>query len=163
MTAERGSSNEKPVVTVLIDTFNYGHFIEEAIRSVLVQDFPAEQMEIIVVDDGSTDDTRERVAQNADRVQYFYKPNGGQASAFNFGIGKARGEYVALLDADDYWLPSKLSKVIKAFETGPEVSLVYHRFQEFRMESYEGRGGDFNGGSGIIPGEKKKAPVFLCG
>src|ERR1700730_10813668 len=111
-------SGRGPLVTVLIDTFNYGHFIDEAIRSVLVQDFPAEQMEIIVVDDGSTDDTRERVAQYAERVQYFYKPNGGQASAFNFGIAKARGEYVALLDADDYWLPSKLSKVVKGLFNG---------------------------------------------
>ena len=134
--------SQTPIVTVLIDTFNYGHFIDEAIRSVLVQDFPAEQMEIIVVDDGSTDDTRERVAQYADRVQYFYKPNGGQASAFNFGIGKARGEYVALLDADDYWLPSKLSKVVKAFETGagrqPRLSSI-SRIQDGELRVASGR------------------------
>src|ERR1700682_5922471 len=153
MSVDRNMSHEKPVVTVLIDTFNYGHFIDEAIRSVLVQDFPAEQMEIIVVDDGSTDDTRTRVAEYGERVQYFYKPNGGQASAFNFGIARARGKDVALLDADDYWLPSKLSKVVKAFESGPGVSLVYHRFQEFRMESYEWRIGDFNAVSGFIPGD----------
>jgi glycosyltransferase involved in cell wall biosynthesis len=162
MSVDRNLSHEKPVVTVLIDTFNYGHFIEEAIRSVLMQDFPAEQMEIIVVDDGSTDDTRERVAQYAERVQYFYKPNGGQASAFNFGIARAHGEYVALLDADDYWLPSKLSKVVKAFETGSDVSLVYHRFQEFRMESYDWRIGDFNAVSGFIPGDKKSMLLFTA-
>ncbi|MDQ1406660.1 MAG: hypothetical protein QOG55_2289 [Acidobacteriaceae bacterium] len=162
MTTERSLAPAKPVVTVLIDTFNYGHFIDEAIRSVLAQDFPAEQMEIIVVDDGSSDDTRERVAEHAERVQYFYKPNGGQASAFNFGIARARGEYVALLDADDYWLPSKVSKVVKAFETGPDVSLVYHRFQEFRMESCEWRLGDFNGVSGFIPGDKKSALLFTA-
>jgi glycosyltransferase involved in cell wall biosynthesis len=162
MSAERNLSQEKPVVTVLIDAFDYGHFIEEAIRSVLMQDFPAEQMEIIVVDDGSTDDTRVRVAQYAELVQYFYKPNGGQASAFNFGIAKARGEYVAILDADDYWLPSKLSKVVKAFETGPDVSLVYHRFQEFRMESCEWRLGDFNAVSGFIPSDKKSALLFTA-
>jgi len=162
MSTERSLSPAKPVVTVLIDTFNYGRFIDEAIRSVLIQDFPAEQMEIVVVDDGSTDDTRERVAQYADRVQYFYKPNGGQASAFNFGIGKARGEYVALLDADDYWVPSKLSKVVKAFESGPDVSLVYHRFQEFRMETCEWRLGDFNGVSGFIPRDKISALLFTA-
>jgi glycosyltransferase involved in cell wall biosynthesis len=154
--------SQTPIVTVLIDTFNYGHFIDEAIRSVLVQDFPAEQMEIIVVDDGSTDDTRERVAQYADRVQYFYKPNGGQASAFNCGIGKARGEYVALLDADDYWLPSKLTKVVKAFESGSDISLVYHRFQEFRMEIYDWRIGDFNAVSGFIPCDKKSMLLFTA-
>ena len=162
MNADHNLSNKKPVVTVLIDTFNYGHFIDEAIRSVLIQDFPAEQMEVIVVDDGSTDDTRERVAEYAERVQYFHKPNGGQASAFNFGISRARGEYVALLDADDYWLPSKLSTVVKAFESGPGVSLVYHRFQEFRMESYEWRIGDFNAVSGFIPGDKKSALLFTA-
>jgi glycosyltransferase involved in cell wall biosynthesis len=141
----------RPVVSVLIDTFNYGHFIEEAIRSVLVQDFPAEQMEIIVVDDGSTDDTRELVARYGERVQYFYKPNGGQASAFNYGIERARGEFIALLDADDYWLPSKLSKVVDAFQNGQGVALVYHRFQEFRMESYEWSVGEFNAVSGDVP------------
>jgi glycosyltransferase involved in cell wall biosynthesis len=154
--------NEKPVVTVLIDTFNYGHFIDEAIRSVLMQDFPAEQVEIIVVDDGSTDDTRARVAQYAERVQYFYKPNGGQASAFNFGIARAHGEYIALLDADDYWLPSKLSKVVQAFETALDVGLVYHRFQEFRMEIYDWRIGDFNAVSGFIPGDKKSMLLFTA-
>jgi len=162
MSAALSLSPAKPVVTVLIDTFNYGHFIDEAIRSVLVQDFPAEQMEIIVVDDGSTDDTRERVAQHAERVQYFYKPNGGQASAFNFGIAKARGEYVALLDADDYWLPSKLSKVVQAFQSRPDISLVYHRFQEFRAESYEWRVGDFNAVSGFIPADKRSALLFTA-
>jgi len=70
-------------ITVLIDTYNYGRYIEEAIESVLAQDFPAEEMEILVVDDGSTDDTRARVGKYADRVKYIYKKNGGQASAFN--------------------------------------------------------------------------------
>src|SRR6266852_114001 len=95
-------------ITVLIDTYNYGHFIEEAIESVLSQDFPSEKMEILVVDDGSTDDTAERVRKYGERVKYLYKDNGGQASAFNYGSARARGEYVALLDADDYWLPGKL-------------------------------------------------------
>lgn len=152
----------KPVVTVLIDTYNYGHFIEEAIRSVLAQDFPAERMEIIVVDDGSSDDTRERVAKYGDRVQYFYKPNGGQASAFNYGIAKARGDFVALLDADDYWMPSKLSKVIEAFGKSANAGLVYHRFEEFRMETYERRVGEFNAVSGYVPGDKKSALLYTA-
>ena len=105
----------RPTITALIDTYNYGTFIEEAIESVLAQGFPNGSLEILVVDDGSTDDTRERVARYGDKVKYMYKLNGGQASAFNFGIARANGEYVALLDADDYWLPTKLQKVMEAF------------------------------------------------
>jgi glycosyltransferase involved in cell wall biosynthesis len=162
MGEERNVSVEKPVVTVLIDTFNYGQFIDEAIRSVLSQDFPAKQMEILVVDDGSRDDTRERVSKYADRVQYLYKPNGGQASAFNFGIERARGEFVALLDADDYWLPTKLNTVVNAFQNGVDVGLVYHRFQEFRMESNEWRVGDFNAMSGFVPADKKSMLLYTA-
>ena len=119
-----------PTVTVLIDTYNYGRFIEAAIDSVLSQDFPREQMEILVVDDGSTDDTEERVKKYGERVRYFYKPNGGQASAFNFGFARARGEIVALLDADDYWLPGKLRRVAEEFEKNPELGMVYHQYAE---------------------------------
>lgn len=117
-----------PLITVLIDTYNYGHFIEEAIDSVLAQDFPQEQMEILVVDDGSTDNTADRVRKYGDRIQFFCKPNGGQASTLNFGIARARGEFVALLDGDDYWLPGKLSRVMDEFSKNPQVGMVYHDF-----------------------------------
>jgi len=112
----------------LVDTYNYGRFIEEAIDSVLAQDFPPEQMEILVVDDGSADDTADRVRKYGDRIQYFYKPNGGQASAFNFGIRRARGEIVAFLDGDDYWLPGKLQRIVAEFEKHPEAGMAYHNF-----------------------------------
>src|SRR5580692_11385010 len=96
-----------PTISVLIDTFNYGQYVEEAIDSALQQDISANEREILVVDDGSTDDTAERVRRFGNAVTYFRKPNGGQASAFNFGLRYARGKYVAFLDADDYWLPGK--------------------------------------------------------
>jgi glycosyltransferase involved in cell wall biosynthesis len=115
-------------VTVLIDTYNYGHFIEEAVDSVLAQDFPPEQMEILVVDDGSADDTADRVRKYGDRIQFFCKPNGGQASALNFGIARARGEIVAFLDGDDYWLPGKLQRIVAEFEKHPQAGMVYHNF-----------------------------------
>ncbi len=152
----------KPVISVLIDSYNYGHFIEEAIESVLKQDFPSEKMEILVVDDGSTDDTRVRVSKYGKSVQYFHKPNGGQASAFNFGIAKARGEIVALLDADDYWLPSKVRRVVDEFERHPEASLVYHSFREFRSETGEWRDGDFNAVSGFVPSDGKKTLLYTA-
>src|SRR5580658_2106744 len=98
-----------PAVTVLIDTFNHERFIEEAIVSVLEQDFPAAQMEILVVDDGSTDRTPEIVGKFAPRVRSICKSRGGQASAFNKGIPEAQGDIVAFLDGDDWWKKNKLN------------------------------------------------------
>ncbi len=145
-----------PSITVLIDTYNYAHFIEEAIESVIGQDFPAEELEILVVDDGSTDDTRERVEKYAGRVEYLYKANGGQASAFNSGFARAKGEIVALLDADDYWLPGKLRRVAEEFARHPEAGLVYHPFRELRMDTGEWKDGSFNAVSGDVTGDMKK-------
>ena len=121
-----------PLVTVLIDTYNYGRYIEEAVESVLAQVFPREQREILVVDDGSTDDTAERLTKYGDSIRYLRKPNGGQASAFNFGFAEAHGEIVALLDADDVWLPDKLQRVCGAFEKNPEAGMVYHQTHWWR-------------------------------
>ena len=114
-----------PLFTVLIDTYNYGRFVEEAIQSAIDQTQATADFEIIVVDDGSTDDTPERVKRFGDRIRYFRKGNGGQASAFNFGIVEARGEFVCLLDADDLWLPHKLERVAAAFSADREVVHVY--------------------------------------
>lgn len=116
----------KPFVTTLIDTYNHELFIEDAIASVLRQDFPASETEILVVDDGSTDRTPEIVSKFAPRVRLLRKRNGGQGSAFNAGIPEARGETVAFLDGDDWWAPGKLSAVASAFSAEPAVGLVGH-------------------------------------
>jgi len=116
-----------PFFTILIDTYNYGQYIEDAVASALAQGFPAEEREIVVVDDGSTDDTEERLRKFGDAIRYLRKPNGGQASAFNFGFEHARGEVVALLDADDVWLPGKLGRIHEAFKRNPAAGMVYHR------------------------------------
>ena len=126
-----------PLFTVLIDTFNYGRYIEEAVRSVLEQDFPAEQVEILVVDDGSTDDTEQRLQKFGDAIRYLKKPNGGQASAFNFGWPHARGEFIALLDADDVWLPNKLSSMHQAFLSHPEIGMAFHRLYEWTEDGQQ--------------------------
>src|SRR6476660_8740220 len=121
-----------PLVTVLIDTYNYGRYVEEAVESVLAQEFPREQREILVVDDGSTDDTEERLKKYGDSIRYLRKPNGGQASAFNFGFAAARGEIVAMLDADDVWLPDKLRRMCDIFDKNPDAGMVYHRTHMWR-------------------------------
>ena len=99
----------QPAVTVLIDTYNHERFIEEAIVSVLEQDYPQSDTEVLIVDDGSTDRTPEIVRKFEPRVRLIRKANGGQASAFNAGIPQVRGEITAFLDGDDWWAPNKLS------------------------------------------------------
>lgn len=116
-----------PFFTVLIDAYNYGRYVEEAVSSVLAQDFPTEEREILVVDDGSTDDTAARLRKFGNTIRYLYKLNGGQASAFNYGFASARGEVVALLDADDVWLRDKLSRLREVFRQNPDAGMVYHR------------------------------------
>jgi hypothetical protein len=116
----------KIFASVLIDTYNHERFIEQAIMSVLDQDFPAADREIIVVDDGSADGTPEIVKKFEPRVRLLRKENGGQASAFNVGIPECRGEIVAFLDGDDWWAPTKLSVVSTLLAAEPEVGMVGH-------------------------------------
>jgi glycosyltransferase involved in cell wall biosynthesis len=120
----------QPFVSVLIDTYNHEQFIEQAIVSVLEQEFPASECEIFVVDDGSTDRTPEIIKKFAGRVTHLPKKNGGQGSAFNFGVPKCRGEIVAFLDADDWWEKSKLSAVVAEFERNAEIGAVGHGLYE---------------------------------
>jgi glycosyltransferase involved in cell wall biosynthesis len=116
----------KPAVTVLVDTYNHERFIECAIVSVLEQDFPSGEMEILVVDDGSTDRTPEIVGKFGSRVRLIRKANGGQASAFNVGISEAQGEIIAFLDGDDWWAPNKLTRVVETLQGDPAIGIVGH-------------------------------------
>jgi glycosyltransferase involved in cell wall biosynthesis len=111
-----------PTVSVVIPTYNYAHFVTEAVDSVLGQTCPAD--EVIVVDDGSTDDTRERLRAYGDRIRYVYQPNQGLSAARNTGICAARGEWVALLDSDDTWHPRKQERQAEALRRHPDVSLL---------------------------------------
>jgi hypothetical protein len=118
----------KPPVTVLIDTYNHERFIEQAITSVLEQDMSMADVEIIVVDDGSTDRTPEIIRAYEPRVRLIRKRNGGQGSAFNAGISECRGEIIAFLDGDDWWAPEKLRRVVEAMESDPAVGIVGHGY-----------------------------------
>jgi hypothetical protein len=133
------SSNVAPIlsVSVLIDTYNHERFIEKAINSVLEQDFPAAEREIIVVDDGSTDRTPEIVQRFEPNLRYIRKENGGQASAFNAGIPECRGQIIAFLDGDDYWLPGKLSRVTEVLSTNPAAGFVGHAIKESLTDGQE--------------------------
>jgi cellulose synthase/poly-beta-1,6-N-acetylglucosamine synthase-like glycosyltransferase len=117
-------------VSILIDTYNHERFIERAIHSVLDQDMPMDDVEILVVDDGSTDATPEIVRRFEPRVRLLRKPNGGQASAFNLGFAEVRGEILATLDGDDWWAREKLRRVLETLEANPAVGFVGHGFYE---------------------------------
>jgi glycosyltransferase involved in cell wall biosynthesis len=123
-TRKAAAEMSAPAITVLVDTYNHERFIEEALASVLAQDFPAADTEILVVDDGSTDRTPEIVRRFAPRVRLLRKENGGQASAFNAGIAEARGRIVAFLDGDDWWAPNKLTRISETFSADPSIGFV---------------------------------------
>lgn len=110
-------------VSVIIPTFNSALFLPQSIESILKQTY--KPFEIIVVDDGSTDDTKEKIRPYFDSITYYYKNNGGPASARNFGIRKSEGELVAFLDADDMWLPDKLSLQIEYIKQNQAIGAVF--------------------------------------
>jgi glycosyltransferase involved in cell wall biosynthesis len=131
---------KKPLVSIIITTYNYGLFIEKAIESVINQNFSSKDMEIIVIDDGSSDDTYEIVKKYKDKIKYIYKENKGQASALNVGFENSNGEYLILLDADDYFREDKVLKVVEEFEKYGEVGYVGNGFKYVDKEGKEIRG-----------------------
>jgi hypothetical protein len=117
-------------LSILIDTYNHERLIEAAINSVLEQDFPASEREVIVMDDGSTDRTAEIVRRYEPQVRLVTKKNGGQASAFNAGIPECRGEVIVFLDGDDWWAAGKLRRMAEVFREDPALGMIGHAFIE---------------------------------
>jgi glycosyltransferase involved in cell wall biosynthesis len=103
-----------PLVSVIIPTYNRADLVSEAIDSVLAQTY--KNIELIVVDDGSTDNTKERIMRYEDKLKYFYIENSGNANARNYGISKARGDYIAFLDHDDVWYPDRINTLVAFLE-----------------------------------------------
>lgn len=117
------------LVSVVIASYNMGHFLPEAVRSVLAQTYT--NVEVQIVDDGSSDGTPAIVQQwrEDSRVHVHRQDNAGQARAKNQGVALSRGRYVAFLDADDFWLPEKLAWQMPLFQGRPEVGIVYSDYQ----------------------------------
>jgi glycosyltransferase involved in cell wall biosynthesis len=109
-------------ISVIIPVYNSSEYILEALDSVFAQSF--KDFEVIVVDDGSTDDTRQKIQNYSHKIRYFYQENGGPSKARNLGIRESTGKYIAFLDADDVWLPSKLEKQIAEFKKNPDLGMV---------------------------------------
>jgi len=115
--------NNQPKISVIIPTYNKAQYLKEAIESVLNQAY--KEIEVIVIDDGSTDDTGEVIKSFDDtRIIYFFQKNKGPAAARNSGLKKAKGRYVAFLDSDDLWLSGKLKRQMDFIEKNPEIELL---------------------------------------
>lgn len=117
-----------PKVSVIIDNYNYGRFLGAAVESVLAQDFT--DWELVVVDDGSTDESREVLARYAPRVRAVFQKNSGYAAAFNRGVAETTGALVCFLDADDVWRKDKLTRVVERFDREPDLGAVQHLLQD---------------------------------
>ncbi|MGC3990975.1 MAG: glycosyltransferase [Chthoniobacteraceae bacterium] len=115
-----------PLFSIVINNYNYGKFLAETIESCLAQTY--QPLEVIVVDDGSTDNSREIIASFGDRVIPVLKPNGGQGSAFNAGYQAAKGDYVLFLDSDDL-LRADAAALFAAGFRNPQISKVQARLR----------------------------------
>ena len=109
----------KPQLTVIIPTYNRGWILKEAIDSVLTQDY--KDFELIVVDDGSTDNTSEILASYGNDIRVLFQENKGVSAARNRGIAEASGQFIAFIDSDDLWLPQKLSTQVEFFNQTPDA------------------------------------------
>ena len=115
--------NTSPMVSVIVMNYNYANFLSIAIKSCLMQTY--DNVEIIVVDDGSTDSSTEIISGFDDKVSPVFKQNGGQASALNSGFAACKGEIICLLDADDLFLPERLDYVVELFCSEPDIGWVF--------------------------------------
>jgi glycosyltransferase involved in cell wall biosynthesis len=118
-----------PLISCIVPVFNGERYLGETLDSILAQTY--RPIEVIVVDDGSTDSTRGVVSSYGDRVRYFWQPNAGPPYARNTGLNSAQGEFVAFLDADDLWHPEKLARQMARFEARPELDLCVTHLQRF--------------------------------
>ena len=126
----RGLGSSDPaatLVSIIIDNYNYGRFLGAAIESALAQTHP--NCEVVVVDDGSTDESRQVIARYGDRVRPVLKDNGGQLSAFNAGFAASAGALICFLDADDVFLPGKVEAVLRAWRARPGAAVLYHQLR----------------------------------
>lgn len=120
------------LVSVIIPAYNAESYVLEAVRSALAQDYTP--IEILLVDDGSTDRTVERVQIAAPKVRIIRQKNAGVAAARNTGLREAQGSYITFLDADDGWFSGKLSAQVRYLQSHPEVGLIFHHWKVWKPD-----------------------------
>lgn len=122
-------SRETPLVSVILPAYNAQAYIAQAVDSVLTQDYA--NLELLVIDDGSTDGTANHPMLQDRRIRVFQQNNAGPAAARNLGVKQARGELIAFIDADDLWLPDKLTAQVDYLQAHPDVSIVFGGFRRW--------------------------------
>lgn len=153
--ASASALGETPRVSVIIPAYNAARHIAEALDSVLAQDYPA--LEVIVVDDGSADETVDIVARYGAPVRLLRQANAGAAAARNRGLEAASGAYIAFLDADDVWLPGKLAAQIAYMEDHSEIGLTCGRWLVWHADG----AGAFPEPGSLAPSASASEPVRL--
>lgn len=120
-------------ISVILPTYNYGHFIKRAIESVLSQDYPASKRELIIVEGGSTDNTLEILNEYEDKENFYIlnQKGKGLSNAVNQGILNSKGEYISRIDADDVFLQGILSKESEVLDNKPDIGFVYPDYYSF--------------------------------
>ncbi len=121
--------NHNPLISVIIPVYNGDRYLKEAIESVLAQDY--EPLEIIIIDDGSTDNSANIAQSFGKKINYYYQENGGHGSAINYGLEVAKGDYLAFLDSDDIWSENKLTLQMKVMLNEPEIDILLGMVKQF--------------------------------
>jgi len=124
-----------PKVSIIIPVYNCEKYIRECVESALAQDY--EQVEVIVVDDGSTDATPRILKEFGDRICYIHQENQGAAAAFNHGLRVSNGSFVSWLSGDDVFLPDKIKRQINKFQEDPDLAAVYTDYIRIDAEGHE--------------------------
>lgn len=160
-TTQTMTARTPPTVSVIVPAYNAGRTIDATLQSVFGQTY--RHIEVIVVDDGSTDDTAERVAAWGDRVVFLRQANAGPAAARNRAIERARGDFIAFLDADDVWLPEKLEQQTELLSAHPDAAMLYGLSQWWYSWSGEpdDAGRDFVHALGVPAGVVIPPPSLL--
>jgi glycosyltransferase involved in cell wall biosynthesis len=153
-------TTKTPFVSILINNYNYGFYLTESINSAFNQTYP--NTEVIVVDDGSTDNSIEIISRHIGQIELIKQKNSGVSSARNAGVAKSNGEFVAFLDADDYWMTTKISMQYKSLASA-DAELSYCRMRLVKPDgsftfSEECRQGNFEKFYSSFPGRTPFPP-----
>ena len=128
----KDATNPSPLISVIIPTYNYAHFLPRAVESVLAQTY--RNFEVIIIDDGSADNTSSVIKEDS-YVKYFYQKNKGLSAARNAGIKKSKGDYLVFLDADDWLETDALNQNLLAIKDKPDVAFVSGNYYFFQAET----------------------------
>ncbi len=128
----------EPLVSVIIATYNRADLVAKAVESALNQTY--KNIEIVVVDDGSTDNTRQALRQYEGRIEYIYQERSERSKARNVGFRHSSGDFIAFLDSDDLWLPTKIEKQVQVLNEKPDVGVIYAdaQFIDRSGDTYDG-------------------------